>query len=91
MFAILYFHRVKALSECSQFNINYVLIVYLLVNATCGEDVVRLFAMVGSNSFWQFYSPFNLTIDPSFVANYTWNIKVQQIDCSQQDNPLQGE
>ena len=66
-------------------------IVYLPVNATGGEDVVRLFAMVGSNSFWQFYSPFNLTIDPSFVANYTWNIKVQQIDCSQQDNPLQGE
>ena len=66
-------------------------IVYLPVNATGGEDVVRLFAMVGSNSFWQFYSPFNLTIDPSFIANYTWNIKVQQIDCSQQDNPLQGE
>ena len=65
--------------------------VYLPVNATGGEDVVRLFAMVGSNSFWQFYSPFNLTIDPSFVANYTWNIKVQQIDCSHQDNPLQGE
>ena len=51
--------------------------------------MVRLFAMVGSNAFWQYYAPFNLTIDPSFVANYTWNIKVRQIDCSKENN-LQG-
>lgn len=42
--------------------------------------------MVGSNAFWQFYAPFNLTLDPSFVDNYSWNIKIQQIDCSRQDS-----
>ena len=60
--------------------------VYLPVNATTGEDVVRLFAMVGSNTFLQLDAPFNLTIDPSFVANYTWSIKIRQIDCSKQDS-----
>ena len=59
------------------------------VNATGGEDVVRLFAMVGSNAFWQFNAPFNLTIDPSFVANYTWNIRIRQIDCSE-ENSIKG-
>ena len=63
--------------------------VYLPVNATGGEDVVRLFAMVGSNAFWQFNAPFNLTIDPSFVANYTWNIRIKQIDCSDK-NSMKG-
>ena len=65
------------------------LTVYLPVNATVGEDAVTLFAMVGSNAFWEYYAPFNLTIDPSFVRNYTWNIKIQQIDCSEQ-NSLKG-
>ena len=61
-------------------------IVYLPVNATTGEDVVRLFAMVGSNTFLQLDAPFNLTIDPSFVANYTWSIIIIHIDCSKQDS-----
>ena len=56
------------------------------INATGGEDTVSLFAMVGSNAFWQFYAPFNLTLDPSFVDNYSWNIKIRQIDCSRQDS-----
>ena len=67
-------------------NVNISFSVYIPVNATQGNDLVRLFAMVGSNA---------VTPTPIFgdsygiVANYTWNIKITQIDCSS-NNILQG-
>ena len=69
---------------------NFLHTVYVPVNATGGEDVVSLYAMVGSNAFQQLGTPFNLSIDPSFVRNYTWNIKIRQIDCVKNNDDLKG-
>ena len=53
------------------------------VNASQGEDIVRLFAMVGTSAF----NPPTGLNDTSRVPNYYWNIKVQQVDCSVPNNP----
>ena len=58
----------------------------MAVNATQGEDIVRLFAMVGTGALVP-NSAFN---DTSYVQNYYWNIKIRQIDCSQPQNPLRA-
>ena len=45
------------------------------MNASQGEDIIRLFTMAGTSSL-------NLNnSDPSYVPNYYWNIKIRQIDC----------
>jgi hypothetical protein len=60
--------------------------VYIPVNASHGEDIVRLFSMVGTN----FVTPQPIDGAFGYVANYSWNIKVTQIDCTN-NNPLQGK
>lgn len=61
--------------------------VYLPVNATQGEDIVRLFAMVGTKSFQPDDMNYN---DTSYVKRYYWNIKIRQIDCSDPEEELKG-
>ena len=45
--------------------------IYVPANATHGEDNISLFAMVGTSYF-----------NASFMANYTWSIRIEQIDCT---------
>lgn len=61
--------------------------VYIPVNATSGNDLVRLFAMVGGG--YANPQPINDVQDYGLVANYTWNIQVRQIDCTS-GHPLQA-
>jgi hypothetical protein len=51
--------------------------VYLPADATNGEDLLRLFAMVGTTT---------AVAGVATVANYTWNIRIRQIDCSLNNN-----
>ena len=58
------------------------LLVYIPVNATQGDQTIQLFVIAGT-------SVGNSNTTLGLVANYTWNIKVTQIDCSKND-VLQG-
>jgi hypothetical protein len=58
------------------------------VNATVGQDSIRLFAMVGTG-FATYGSLANTSSVPGLVLNYKWNIKIRQIDCKAND-PLEG-
>ena len=61
--------------------------VYIPVNATSGNDLVRLFAMVGGG--YANPQPINDVQDYGLVSNYTWNIQVRQIDCTK-GHPLEA-
>ena len=59
--------------------------VYIPVEtADSGEDIVRLFAMVGTGM-----SVGSAVAQPLY--NYTWDIRVQQINCFSDDEPLRGQ
>ena len=57
--------------------------VYLPTDATNGEDTISLFAMVGTSNVVAGNAV-------TLVANYTWNIKIEQIDCTK-NNDLEGK
>ena len=63
--------------------------VYVPVNATLGQDSVRLFAMVGT-AYAATGGLTNTSTPLGVVVNYKWNIKIRQIDCKVND-PLQGD
>ena len=69
------------------FFILFFLAVYIPVNATSGNDLVRLFAMVGGS--YANPQPINDVQDYGLVSNYTWNIQVRQIDC-RSGHPLEA-
>jgi len=59
-------------------------LVYIPVDASNGEDNLSLFAMVGASNF-VFPGAIlpGLPINqPQGNYNYTWNVKIEQIDCT---------
>ena len=60
-------------------------LVYIPVNASLGEDQVRLFLIAGTD-----YLTTVVGNTYGIVTNYTWNIKATQIDCGF-NNPLRGK
>ena len=59
-----------------------VALVYIPADATNQEDIIRLFAMVGTT-----FSIGNNAA--TLITNYTWNIRIEQIDCLE-GNQRQG-
>jgi len=59
-------------------------LVYLPVNATSGEDYIRIFTMVGVG-----FVSSGAGVVSGQVMDYKWRIKIRQIDCKESDS-LQG-
>ena len=57
--------------------------VYIDADASNGEENLSLFAMVGTTTT----NPGTNVVTPA--TNYTWNVRVEQIDCTR-DYQLQG-
>ncbi len=60
--------------------------VYIPADATNGEDNLSLFAMVGTSPYilTATLPPTNENAVVSNNYNYTWNIRIEQIDCTAQ-------
>jgi len=57
--------------------------VYIPVDVSNGEDNLSLFVMVGASNFVLGAPLPGLAINqPPNNYNYTWNVKIEQIDCS---------